>query len=155
MVLLSLSEKIEKIEMVTPQVLRNFQQRLNVKIGPENGPDKFFYMNSYNYKTTLPGMDPNDCHASLLNTTEGVFFPQNLSKTTTLKLMHKVACRPVDFNFEEEVQIGPILGYKYKIMDDICDRNECDQSSSSLPDGLCDFAKCFYGRFFVFFQRLT
>lgn len=123
-------------------------------MGPKYNSSEFFHLLSYNYRTTVPGfkLEHGDCDASIVGATEGAIYPQHLTKNSTLFYWRKTLCRAATLYFEEEVQKGPLLGYKYVLRDDVYDHKDetkvdCYKGSSpTLPDGLSDLQKCFHSK---------
>lgn len=121
-------------------------------MGPKYTYNEFFHLMSYNYRTTVPGfkLEHGDCNASILGATEGAIYPGLLAKDTVLLYWRKTLCRTAPLYFEEEVQRGPLLGYKYVLHNDVYDRSnessvkDCYEGpSKTLPDGLTDLSRCF------------
>ncbi|XP_063700813.1 lysosome membrane protein 2-like [Culicoides brevitarsis] len=130
-------------------IYKNWSDHLNVKMGPKYPSSEFFHLLSYNYRTTVPGfkLEHGDCNATILEATEGAIYPQRLTKNSTLFYWRKTLCRPATLFFEEEVQKGPLLGYKYVLRNDVYDhpddKEDCYRGKN-LPDGLSDLQKCFH-----------
>uniref|UniRef100_A0A336MGZ2 CSON001578 protein n=1 Tax=Culicoides sonorensis TaxID=179676 RepID=A0A336MGZ2_CULSO len=134
-------------------IYKNYSDKLNVKIGPKYESGEFFQLLSYNYGTTVPGfkLDHGHCNASILGATEGAIYPQFLDKNSTLYYWRKTLCRPARLYFEEEVQKGPLLGYKFVLKNNVYDHSndettiDCYKGNpDTLPDGLSDLSKCFH-----------
>lgn len=86
--------------------------------------------------------------------TERFYFPQNLTKKSIIKAFQRSVCRPFTMNYEEEIQVGSFLGYKFRQPDGLCDRKEpplvyeCDRDSKpTIPNGVCDVSKCAFSKF--------
>lgn len=126
-------------------------------MGPKYDSSEFFHLLSYNYRTTVPGfkLENRDCNASVLGATEGAVYPEYLSKNSTLLYWRKTLCRAAPLYFEEEVQKGPLLGYKFVLKNNVYDHRDetkidCYKGlSHTLPDGLSDLSKCFHSRSLV------
>lgn len=127
---------------------------MNVKIGVQHGNENFFKINTYNYRTTVPGfhLEKGECNASIQGSSEGALYPQLCTNETILWYWRKTLCRAVPLYFDSEVQRGNLKGYKYVLRDDVYDRFENRTSDcykgTDLPDGLSDVSKCFFGMFY-------
>lgn len=81
-------------------------------------------------------------------------YPQYLTKQTILWYWRKTLCRIAPLHFEQEIQKGPLKGYKYVLRDNVFDRFENKTADcykgANLPDGLTDVSKCFFGNFFLY-----
>lgn len=135
-------------------VYKNFNDRVNVRIGPQSGYSDFFKIQTFNGKPTVPGYEPEegDCFASLQNSSEGALYPNFLTKNITLLFWRKTVCRPIPIVFEKEIWKGSLLTYKYIAKEDVYDRYknstaDCFRISGEtiLPDGLSDISKCYNG----------
>jgi hypothetical protein len=122
-----------------------------VNIGAKFGNEDFFKINTWNYRSTVPRFHPEkgDCDASIKGSNEGALYPQMLTKNSVLSYWRKTLCRAVPLYFDSEVQIGKLLGYKFRLREDVYDRfknvtADC-YKGSNLPDGLSDLSKCFFG----------
>lgn len=51
----------------------------------------------------------------------GEFFPQNLNKDSIVKFFSSDLCRPVELEYEKDVEIHNIVGYKYSAGDRFLD----------------------------------
>lgn len=139
-------------------VYNNFVDRYNVQIGTEHAGTDFFRINSMNGKPTVPGynVEKGDCDARIVNSTEGLVYGQKVTKETVVRYWRRTLCREVPLYFEKELKVGQLDAYKYALLNNTYDRMEnktadCWKSwkkdQVSLPDGLSDLSKCFYGKF--------
>lgn len=138
----------------------DFTDRLNVNIGTKHGDNQFFLINTMNDHTTVPGykLEEGDCNASLINSTEGVVYPQGLTKNSTLVYWRKSICRPAFLNFEKTIKINNLEAYKYTLRKDVYDRSENSTADcykgfdedKPLPNGISDVSKCYFGNFSLF-----
>ncbi|XP_053675472.1 scavenger receptor class B member 1-like [Anopheles nili] len=126
------------------------EEHVNVRHGKRYGNDQFFMMNSYEYEPTVPGFSlaNGDCFASILNSSEGATYPQNLNEQSVLLYWRKTLCRAVPLYFEQRIQKGPLTGYKYALPDDSYDRlpnssMDCYKGQFGLlENGMTDTSKC-------------
>lgn len=131
------------------------EDHVNVRHGKRYGDDQFFMMNTYEYEPTVPGFSlaKGDCFASILNSSEGATYPQNLDEQSVLIYWRKTLCRAVPLYFERRVQKGPLTGYKYVLPDNSYDRlpdsdADCYKGQFGLlEDGMTDTSKCSHGEY--------
>lgn len=102
---------------------------------------------------TVPGFNVGngDCNASVVGSSEGALYKTNLTENSVMWYWRKALCRQVPLYFEEKVQKGPFLANKYVLLENVYDRfedieSDCYKGSQTLPDGLSDLSKCYYGR---------
>ncbi|XP_055854242.1 scavenger receptor class B member 1-like [Episyrphus balteatus] len=135
-------------------VYKDFNDRINVRIGPKYNAQEFFTINTFGYQKTVPGYQPErgDCYADLMNSTEGAIYPNQVAKDVILWYWRKSVCRPIPLYFEKEVQMGKLKAFKYVTHVDWYDRKEnltedCYKGfgRTPLPDGLSDISKCYSG----------
>lgn len=108
-------------------------------------------MNSLDYKPTLYGYDVErgDCNVTVRGSSEGFFFPQNLTKSSQIKVAYKYLCRPLKLHFKQERQVGSLRGYEFTVPDNFCEEkpetepsNCIDDNKFEIPEDLCDISKC-------------
>ncbi|CAG9772833.1 unnamed protein product [Ceutorhynchus assimilis] len=81
----------------------------------------------------------------------GEFFPANLKKDTVIKFFSPDLCRYAQLEFEQEVVVSGILGYKYVARDRFLDNgtkvpeNKCFCNGECMPYGALDISACRYG----------
>uniref|UniRef100_A0A1B0CMS0 Plasma membrane glycoprotein cd36 n=1 Tax=Lutzomyia longipalpis TaxID=7200 RepID=A0A1B0CMS0_LUTLO len=135
-------------------IYKSFTDRQNVKIGTAHGHEHFFEMNLYNDRPTVPGFLPErgDCFATIVNSTEGLYYPQRLTNESVLMYWRKTICRPSYLHYTEDVSVGGIPGKKYVLPDSTYDRTDplegdCYRGEGEpvFPDGLSDASKCYHG----------
>ncbi|XP_314344.6 scavenger receptor class B member 1 isoform X1 [Anopheles gambiae] len=135
---------------VLKTMYEDHEDHVNVRHGKRYGDDQFFMMNTYEYEPTVPGFSlaKGDCFASILNSSEGATYPQNLDEQSVLIYWRKTLCRAVPLYFERRVQKGPLTGYKYVLPDNSYDRlpdsdADCYKGQFGLlEDGMTDTSKC-------------
>lgn len=144
---------------------QNFDDRYNVRVGPNYSYDHFFEITSVNGGETVPGFDLSrgECNASVVGSTEGALYKNHLTENSVLWYWRKPLCRQVPLHYEKKVQKGPFDCLKFVLREDVYDRmenqtNDCYKGFfQTLPDGLSDVSKCFYSNIihiiYSFFQR--
>lgn len=131
----------------------DYNDRVNVRHGLQHGDDQFFMINSYRNRPTVPGFIPEngDCFASIVNSSEGALYQQNLDENSIIIYWRRTLCRAVPLYFERKVQRGPLLGYEYVLPDNSYDRlmngtEDCYKGQNSfLENGMTDMSKCYNG----------
>lgn len=125
-----------------------------MRIGNTYPGPQFFQINTINGQATVPGHDqtPGSCVASVVNSTEGAVYGQHVQRGVDQLYWRKTLCRVVPLTYVGDVQEGLLTAYHFKLMNNTYDRSanastDCYKSSGSrtLPDGLSDVSKCFYG----------
>ncbi|XP_050097024.1 scavenger receptor class B member 1 [Anopheles aquasalis] len=128
------------------------EEHVNVRYGRHYGNEQFFMMNTYEYEPTVPGFSlaRGDCFASIVNSSEGATYSQNLKEESVLIYWRKTLCRAVPLYFDGRVQRGPLMGYKYSLPDSSYDRlanstADCFKGQyGPLEDGSTDISKCYH-----------
>ncbi|XP_001660150.2 platelet glycoprotein 4 isoform X1 [Aedes aegypti] len=131
----------------------DYNDRVNVRHGVQHGDNQFFMINSYRNRPTVPGYIPEngDCFASIVNSSEGALYQQNLDENSVIIYWRRTLCRAVPLYFERKVQRGPILGYEYVLPDSSYDRltnvsEDCYKGQNDfLENGMTDMSKCYNG----------
>ncbi|XP_062544894.1 scavenger receptor class B member 1 isoform X2 [Armigeres subalbatus] len=132
-------------------IYNDYDDRVNVRYGAQHGDEQFFMINSYRNRQTVPGYIPEngDCFASIVNSSEGALYQQNLDENSVIVYWRKTLCRAVPLYFKKKVHRGPILGYEYILPDHSYDRlanlsEDCYKGQNSfLEDGMTDMSKCY------------
>lgn len=143
-----------KNDSISPQIYADFDDRYNVRIGPENGFDHFFEITSVNGQSTVPGFNvaKGECNASIVGSTEGALYKNRLDEHSVLWYWRKPLCRKVPLYFEKTVEKGPFHANKYILLENVYDRFENENEdcykgpTQRLPDGISDVSKCFFGK---------
>ncbi|XP_058824764.1 protein peste [Topomyia yanbarensis] len=119
----------------------------NVHTGVDNIA-KIGSMAEWNYK---PRTDFFAGHCGMLNGSAGEFYPPNLSKDVPIQLFTPDMCRSLSLDFEREVQIAGIKGYKYSGGPRTVDNGSafpetaCFSSGEIVPSGVLNISSCRYG----------
>lgn len=74
------------------QVYADFVDNVTVYIGPTFDHSKFFQIDKYDGSEYLTGFG-NKCPQKIVNSTEGLSYPQYLTKNDTLRYWRKTLCR--------------------------------------------------------------
>ncbi|XP_058834841.1 platelet glycoprotein 4 isoform X2 [Topomyia yanbarensis] len=128
----------------------DYNDRVNIRHGKQFGNEQFFMINTYRNRPTVPGFMPEngDCFASIVNASEGAFYPQNLNENSVLIYWRRTLCRAVPLFFEKEIRRGPLTGYEFVLPDNSYDRlanatADCYKGQRILlEDGMTDMSKC-------------
>lgn len=103
--------------------------------------------------TTENETSPQNCKCNLIEGTfEGGIFPPNLKANTSFRMYRRAFCRPVKFNYEDEVQMEEgYRGFRYKLdkdflgTPDVNPDNACYCYKGRCPlKGLGNLAPCYY-----------
>ncbi|XP_077289013.1 scavenger receptor class B member 1-like [Arctopsyche grandis] len=128
----------------------NFVDNVTVYIGPKWGDQKFFTVDKFNGKSTLPGFNSKTCNDTLKDSTEGLIYSQRLTKQSKLLYWRKSLCKVVTLNFKEEVDYNGVLAYKFTLPNETYHRcstpehADCYAGTPLLHNGLSDISKCFF-----------
>ncbi|KAJ8920039.1 hypothetical protein NQ315_011689, partial [Exocentrus adspersus] len=93
---------------------------------------------------------PGRCGA-LVNTSAGEFFPTDLRNDSVIKFFSPDLCRYVELEFEDEVVVNGIVGYKYSAGPKFLDNgtkipeNRCFCDGDCMPSGALNISNCRYG----------
>nr|AEE63071.1 unknown [Dendroctonus ponderosae] len=81
----------------------------------------------------------------------GEFFPANLNKESLVNFFSPDLCRYMQLEYEKEVDVNGVLGYKYVAGDRLLDNgtkvpdNKCFCNDDCMPYGVLDVSACRYG----------
>ncbi|RZB39341.1 scavenger receptor class B member 1-like [Asbolus verrucosus] len=133
---------------ILARVYTDFTNTVTVYIGTKHGDDKFFLIDKYDGSENLPNFDES-C-GSIVNSTEGVAYPQYITKNTTLKYWRKTLCKMAILHYHNDVTKYGLNAYRYNLIDSIFNRtqptdSDCFKGAPELPDGLSDVSKCHFG----------
>lgn len=107
-----------------------------------------------NGNSQVPGF--NGCNASIVGSTEGALYKNELTEDSVLWYWRKPLCRQVPLYFEKKLKKGPFNAYKYVLRENVYDRSEnltedCFRGFFQLlPNGFSDVSRCFYGMSSIF-----
>lgn len=74
------------------QIYSDFVDDVTVYIGPTYGNSKFFGIDKYDGSEYIFGFG-DKCHLKVVNSSEGLSYPQFLTKNDTLKYWRKSLCK--------------------------------------------------------------
>lgn len=122
---------------------------MTVYIGSKYGDEKFFLIDRLDGTSNLPNFS-DDCIDKVTNSTEGVAYPQFITKNTTLKYWRNTLCKSATLTYSTDVTTYGINAYRYILPNTTFNRTEpskddCYRSQPVLPDGLSDVSKCHFG----------
>ncbi|CAG4949589.1 unnamed protein product [Parnassius apollo] len=97
----------------------------------------------------MPGFNPDVCPDRLFGSTEGVMYHQYLTRQDVLLYWRKSVCKLMPLYFESEIVIDNVPVYRYNLSEIVFERvtngTDCYDTVPSLPSGLSDASKCYYG----------
>ncbi|KAG5899066.1 hypothetical protein JTB14_028237 [Gonioctena quinquepunctata] len=103
----------------------------------------------WKYATHTPYY-PDHC-GNVQGASAGDFFPKKLTKESIIKLFSSDLCRFMELEFEKEVVIGGIIGYKYAAGKRFLDNgteipeNKCFCDGDCMPSGALNVSNCRHG----------
>ncbi|XP_056632465.1 protein peste-like isoform X1 [Diorhabda sublineata] len=106
-------------------------------------------LKSYRYSTHT-GYYPDHCGA-FEGSSAGDFFPRRLTKQSVIKLFNSDLCRYMELEFEKEVDVHGIVGFKYSAGDRFLDNgtkipeNKCFCDGDCMPSGALNVSNCRHG----------
>ncbi|KAL3270704.1 hypothetical protein HHI36_021232 [Cryptolaemus montrouzieri] len=134
---------------ILSRIYDDFQDTVTVYIGTDRGDENYFLIDRYDGSEYLPGHG-SSCQDKIMNSTEGVAYPQYLTKNSSLRYWRKTMCKVTTlyFDSEQEWKYG-INSYKFWLPNNTFDRTQpeekdCYRSESALPNGLSDISKCYF-----------
>lgn len=83
------------------QIYTDFTDTVTVKIGTKYGNSKFFLIDKYNGGSNLPNFETY-CGGGVVNSTEGVAYPQKITKNTTLRYWRKTFAQLARLKYHSE-----------------------------------------------------
>ncbi|XP_071440804.1 scavenger receptor class B member 1-like [Hetaerina americana] len=133
-------------------IYQNFRDEVTVYIGPGNG-DRFFLIDKYRGSRRLGYWDEEPCDVAS-GSSEGVAYPQFLTKNFTLLYLRKTLCRVTPLYYAQDVQRKGMLAYRFNLPNNSFDTSEKYPDNSCyirdyskeklLPAGLLDVSPCYY-----------
>ncbi|GLV36662.1 uncharacterized protein CBL_02503 [Carabus blaptoides fortunei] len=132
-------------------IYSNFKDTATVYIGQKYGHEKFFLLDKFDGTEYLPGHGVA-CGERIVNSTEGVLYPQYITKNITLRYWRKTLCRviPLYYELERYMDNYNVMAYKFTKPNNAYDRKldldkDCHKGEPTLPSGLSDVGKCYNG----------
>ncbi|CAH1112788.1 unnamed protein product [Psylliodes chrysocephalus] len=96
------------------------------------------------------GFYPDKC-GNVQNASAGDFFPRKLTHDSVIKMFTSDLCRYMELEFEEEVLVNNIVGYKYVAGQKFLDNgtkipeNKCFCDGDCMPSGALNVSNCRHG----------
>lgn len=118
-------------------------------MGSKFGHDRFSLIDRYDGSMYMPGYGEK-CKETLLNSSEGVCYAQYLEKETVLRYWRKTMCKVFSLHYVGEHERYGIKAYEYGLPPTAFDRtgeDDCHAGDPTLPNGLQDASKCYFGKF--------
>ncbi|KAF7267371.1 hypothetical protein GWI33_019380 [Rhynchophorus ferrugineus] len=129
----------------------NYQNNVTVYIGNEHGDSKFFTINTYDGSEFLPYFSNSACQLKFRNASEGVSYPQMITKSSNLTYWRKTICKLADIRYKNDEYRYGINGYNFEFVPWAYNRTEwegnkdCYVGNPPLPNGLADISACYWG----------
>ncbi|EFA05690.2 scavenger receptor class B member 1 [Tribolium castaneum] len=134
---------------ILSRIYTNFTNTVTVYIGTKYGDENFFLIDKYDGSKDLPNYGAS-CGGGVVNSSEGVAYPQYITKNTTLKYWRKTFCKMAVLHHRKDVSKYGVNAFRFDLIDSIFNRTEpseadCFRGQPDLPDGLSDISKCHFG----------
>ncbi|KAL1489473.1 hypothetical protein ABEB36_014361 [Hypothenemus hampei] len=133
-------------------IYRDFENTVTVYIGVKHGNSKFLTINKYDGSEYLPHFTEKDsCQLKFRNSSEGIGYPQMITKGTNLTYWRRTVCNQVDVRYSRDDKKYGINAYRFDMVPWEYSRVEwegkkdCYASHPTLPNGLSDVSTCYYG----------
>ena len=85
------------------QIYSNFTNTVTVYVGTKHGDKKFFLIDKYDGSSDIPNYG-NTCADRVSGSSEGVAYPQFITKNTTIKYWRKTFCKMAVLRFKSKYQ---------------------------------------------------
>nr|CAI5846188.1 unnamed protein product [Callosobruchus analis] len=133
---------------ILDRIYSNFEDNVTVYIGPTFDHNRFFLIDKYDGSEWIPNRGSR-CHDKVVNSSEGVSYPQFLTKNDTLRYWRKTLCKVGKLDYEREIEKYGVTAYKYTLVPTTYDRtapeeDDCYKGEPALPNGLSDVSVCYF-----------
>ncbi|KAJ8916567.1 hypothetical protein NQ315_000211 [Exocentrus adspersus] len=131
------------------KIYEELEDNVTVYIGSQFGHRKFFLIDKYDGSDNLP-YHKGRCLDKITNSTEGVSYPQYLTRNDTLRYWRKTLCKVGYLYYSGDEKMYGLDAFKYDLTPSTYDRttpsyDDCYQGIPKLPNGLADVSACYYG----------
>ncbi|CAG9767860.1 unnamed protein product [Ceutorhynchus assimilis] len=132
-------------------IYQDFSNNVTLLIGKKNGDAKFFTIDTYDGSPYLPHFSDPKCQLKFRNASEGIGYPQMLTKDANLTYWRKTLCKQADIRYERDERKFGINGYRFKLMPYTFYRegwegnDDCFAGDPTLPNGIADVSPCYWG----------
>ncbi|KAK6645194.1 hypothetical protein RUM43_001470 [Polyplax serrata] len=130
-------------------VYADFVDEVTVYMGP--GSDRKFFLIDKFHGTTRLGWWPSEKCDSAVNSTEGVAYPQFLTRNDTIRYLRKTICRVANLHWKKDVVQNSLNAYRFELPEDTFHRpkdpkDDCFTlpKDKPLPSGIADVSPCYY-----------
>ncbi|KAH1011773.1 hypothetical protein HUJ04_001066 [Dendroctonus ponderosae] len=133
-------------------IYQDFENDLTVFTGPKHGNAKFFTIDKYDGSGYLPHYASPACQQRFRNASEGIGYPQMLTKDTNLTYWRRSICKLADIRFTREDSKYGIQGYRFQLVPWAYSRTQwegnpdCFAGTPTLPNGVADISSCYWGK---------
>uniref|UniRef100_U5EUH2 Putative plasma membrane glycoprotein cd36 n=1 Tax=Corethrella appendiculata TaxID=1370023 RepID=U5EUH2_9DIPT len=127
----------------TPDLIGHY----NVHTGEED-ITKIGTMQFWNYASRTNFFDS---YCGMINGSAGEFYPPHQQKDVPVQFFSPDMCRTLPFDFEQEVEVEGVLGYKYtggaRTVDNgsLYPENSCFYPGENVPSGVLNISSCRFG----------
>ncbi|ERL95040.1 scavenger receptor class B member 1 isoform X1 [Dendroctonus ponderosae] len=132
-------------------IYQDFENDVTVFTGPKHGNAKFFTIDKYDGSGYLPHYASPACQQRFRNASEGIGYPQMLTKDTNLTYWRRSICKLADIRFTREDSKYGIQGYRFQLVPWAYSRTQwegnpdCFAGTPALPNGVADISSCYWG----------
>ncbi|XP_018567424.1 scavenger receptor class B member 1-like isoform X2 [Anoplophora glabripennis] len=132
------------------KIYSEMEDNVTVYIGTKFGHRKFFLIDKYDGTDNLPHFNGDKCGDKVTNSSEGVSYPQFLTRNDTLKYWRKTLCKVGNLYYSRDVKLYGVDAFRYDLTPSTFDRtnpsyDDCYKGTPALPNGLSDAAPCYFG----------
>lgn len=134
---------------ILQMIYSDFRDDVTVYIGPENAR-RFFTMNQFHGSPRFGYWSGEKCD-TVEGATEGVVYPQYLTRNDTLKYFRKSICRVNPIYYAADVTRDGMSAFRFELPGSTYDRpanpeEECYRAPGTplLPSGLTDISPCYH-----------
>ncbi|XP_060534329.1 scavenger receptor class B member 1-like isoform X2 [Cylas formicarius] len=134
---------------ILDRIYSNFIDNVTVFIGSKHGHGKFFTIDRYDGSDNLP--NSRKCENKYENASEGVSYPQYLSKNYTIKYWRKTLCKVAELLYNDEQYLYGVKAFRYVLDPFTYNRTQPSHKDcykgvgDPLPNGLADVSSCYFG----------
>nr|CAI5846189.1 unnamed protein product [Callosobruchus analis] len=97
---------------ILDRIYSNFEDNVTVYIGPTFDHNRFFLIDKYDGSEWIPNRGSR-CHDKVVNSSEGVSYPQFLTKNDTLRYWRKTLCKVGKLDYENTAIAASFPHYLY------------------------------------------
>ncbi|XP_066144769.1 scavenger receptor class B member 1-like [Euwallacea fornicatus] len=130
---------------------KDFIDPVTVFIGNQHGNSKFFTIDKFHGSEYLPHFSDANCQSKFRNASEGICYPQMITRDTNLSYWRKSVCKQSDIRYVRDAVVHGIKTYRFELVPWTYSRVEwegnrdCFAGTPRLPNGVIDASPCYWG----------